>query len=546
MSARLQPVSVSATQRRVPFDLETADRNPGWRDNVAWPVPASEFGPVVLGASRSLIAFLGTLPEGEARAAALLAAPLILSRAGALILAAKCLEGEAATGVHLAGGPSELSYLRGESPAETAMAPLVEGAPLRPVRAAALRRLARMWTWTGPLGLAAAWLAPEACAVGHNDLLVKVARERRVRLGYDHAHLLFRRLRTRSPAARGGFDVAPVARAMVQVVTAKLRVDAPLRARLDSLIEDLAVTLLRRAADDLAALRDWRGAPRALWSANGGYYPARALALEVLRRGGEVTGFAHGGGTGLVDTIEPLALGDLAVATRFVVATPGIAAYVRALGGPAMVAPLRAVEVVGDSGNPLFAGLGGRASGLASAKPPAEPGMAGRRKVLYVSTALCGFRTLMPPSLPDPVYLDWVMRLAGWLRERPVDLLCQPHPEGLYYRRRHPLSDVAPTNPGTFEEVMSDRDVFVFDWPHSTTFWKALCTDKPIVFIDLGLSGFAPGVADLIARRCRVVRATYDHRNLPQVDWRELEEAVRGAPAAADGAPFRRLLAGED
>jgi hypothetical protein len=518
--------------RAVPFDIEAADAMADWRERLAWPVPASEFGATVVAATRALITFLGTLPEGETRDAGVLAAPLVLSRAGALIATAQCLEAEPQNGLRLESSLAELAFLRGET-TEPAIAPLMEGAPMRRVRAPFVRRLARMWTWTGPFRLLPAWFAPKALAIGHNDLLSKVARADHAYLGYDHAHLLFARARANGKVRNIGFDVGAVARSMTQALSSVPAISEDLRARLGSLIEMLAVARLQRAAQDLAALRGWRDAPGTLWSANGGYYPARALALEILRRGGEVVGFAHGGAPGLVDSVEPLALGNLAVASQFVVPTPTVAENIRRLGGPALVGAWRNVQIAEANGSPQFAGLGG--------ERPART-----RKVLYVSTALCGFRTVIPPALPDPVYLDWVLRLANRLALAPIDLLCQPHPEGLFHGRRHPLAHAAAVSGTTFERAMKDRDLFVFDWPQSTTFWKALCTDKPIVFIDLGLSGFAPGVDALIARRCRIVRARYDERNLPQVDWKELEDALLGGPEAADGAPFRRLLAGED
>jgi hypothetical protein len=116
----------------------------------------------------------------------------------------------------------------------------------------------------------------------------------------------------------------------------------------------------------------------------------------------------------------------------------------------------------------------------------------------------------------------------------------------LFYHKRKPLADLAPMSTKRFEEVMGEADLFLFDWSHSTTFWKALCTDRPVVYVDFGLSGFAPGVSPLIERRCRVVPATYDSNNLPQVDASALADAILAGPTHADGSPFRRLLGGRD
>ena len=92
---------------------------------------------------------------------------------------------------------------------------------------------------------------------------------------------------------------------------------------------------------------------------------------------------------------------------------------------------------------------------------------------------------------------------------------------------------------------MEEADVFVFDYAQSTTFYEALCTDRPIVFIGMGNPLFAPGVQAMIARRCRVVKARFDSRNLPQIDEEELKEAVCGGGDRADPGEFRALLMGE-
>lgn len=524
--------------RVVPFSLEAMRATPDWQAAMAWPIRPTVLRPLIKRQACDLLALLGELPTGDVRDTALLAGPLILSRAGMLLVAALCTQAEPEAGIHLVGGPPEFDYLRGLSDAADPLpvARIAAGPPGGKARLPALRRIARTLSWMPFWRLPAALVAPSALAVSHNHLLRQVAADRGERLGFDHANLLLDRARKAAGPVAPVIEVAPLARRIAGILAEQPGLDPVRRARLVRLIEAAAEQLLTRAATDLAVLGRWRRPPRTLWSGTGGYYPARALGLEVLRRGGTVTRFAHGGSAGMTDAIEPLALGELAVSTRFVVDTPERAANIIALGGLDLVSGFSDVEVVGHTSDLAFAA-------------PVEP--APRRagtppRVLYVSTAFLGFRIGHPPFLPDTVYLDWQLRLAGRLLEMPLDLLCQPHPEGELYGRRHPLADVAPTSTRLFEEVMDEADIFLFDWPHSTTFWVALCTDRPVVYVDFGLTGFVPRVRELIERRCRVVPAVYDANNLPQVDTAALERAILDGPAHADGSPFRRLLGGQD
>ena len=130
------------------------------------------------------------------------------------------------------------------------------------------------------------------------------------------------------------------------------------------------------------------------------------------------------------------------------------------------------------------------------------------------------------------------------LAEMPVDLVCKPATEGLLNGRDHPIAEIAPVKTVLFEDVMHEADVFVFDYPASTTFCESLCTDRPVVLIDLGLTRFSAAVAPLIERRCRIVTATFGHDNRPRIDRQALADAILGGPEREDPSDFQCLLAG--
>ena len=169
----------------------------------------------------------------------------------------------------------------------------------------------------------------------------------------------------------------------------------------------------------------------------------------------------------------------------------------------------------------------------------------GRRRVLYTPLPLIGFRQVIPAFLPDPMSLDWQMRLIETLKTMPVDFACRPHPEGILKGRLHPLASVIDIQTKRFEDHIADTNVFVFDYVQSTTFYEALCTDRIVVLIDMGADIFDEDMSAALRQRCRTVRAHYDDRNRPHVDVDELHEAICSGPENGDPGFFRQLLLDE-
>jgi hypothetical protein len=167
-----------------------------------------------------------------------------------------------------------------------------------------------------------------------------------------------------------------------------------------------------------------------------------------------------------------------------------------------------------------------------------------RLRVVYAPPQFLGFRQLIPAHLPDPLQLDWQMRVAEALGRMPVDLVCKPHPEGLLKDRPHPLETIAATTRGNFDAELKLADVFVFDSPSTTTLWQAVCTDARIVFLDIGSGELTPSVAKLFRQRVRVINVDYDACNRPILEFEKLRAAILEDTTPVDNAPLRRLLAG--
>lgn len=517
-----------------PVDFASTEGVADWRERVAWPLSHRDSYEMGRGMLRRFLAAIGALTEPEPRDAALLAAGRTFTEILPLAELARAVQAEAESGIVLQGASAELEWLRGAPASLEAIVASGRNAfkPAARPKAITARRLARIagWSpiWRVPLDL----LSPEAVAISHNALLREAAARDGVRVGFRHAEQLLAEARRAAPPEAAPWTGA-LADHLVEAVLSASGVREPGLGRLREAARARARPLIAAAAGDLAGMRSVRRLPSRLWSGTGGYWPSRCAGLEVLRRGGEVTRFEHGCAAGMLRVVEPVAMTELSVSSEYVLPTPALAEHLHRSGASGLLAPFGEARLSGRGGEPGIRTLHLRST------PRSD-----RRRVLYAPSILQGSRQFVPPFLPDPVHLDWQFRLTEGLMRLPVELVVRAHPEGLLRGRVHPLTKLLPLAPQPFEALMPEADLFVFDYHLSTTFYEAVCTDRPIVLIDMGNPVFAPAIRNLVERRCRVIAARFDSRNRPHVDAEALTEAVCGGDDRADPAEFRSLLLG--
>ena len=278
--------------------------------------------------------------------------------------------------------------------------------------------------------------------------------------------------------------------------------------------EWLATVAQHRLALDM----NWRVRPRDLWTGTGGNYVTRQLRAAVRRSGGRVSGFEHGGGGHIHRELGSEVINEFWFADRFVADTATKATIYQsgAATSGLMLGPV-----------PEFEGV---APQLASFHW--NNGSAGAvKRVLYVTTAFVGESCYpIQPLMPDPIYADWQGRLADGLAAQGFEILIKQHPQGL--RRGQPLvtSKKGQYLSGSFEDAARQADAFVFDYPATTTLWEAICTEKPVLFVDLGLADWNPDVRALFERRCAVIGGEFDEWNRPHADFAAMRSALINAP----------------
>lgn len=525
-----QAVLARQAQTRVPFDLAATQSDPNWRDTLRWPLHPTESKEAALRVADELAGFTASLDQSE-KDTVLLAMPVIQNHFTTYILAALAFDCGAQEGIRMEGGPPALATLAGSAPSTAAYTPSSALPHVQP-RWRVLRRAARTASWTPLHRLPRALRKPDAIAVSHNSLLRAYARSAPTVVGFQHAEHMLEAAGVSINNSASDAKTIELAKRLVDTVMPCFALTEPIRVRLAELLREQIGPPLAQASAALSTLAETRSLPTEMWLSTAGRMPARTLAIAARRRGARITTFDHGGGIFLQRIRASAILRELAVSDRLVVATEAARALRQSMlptGGLSVLD-----EVAAAGGDPTF-----MAVPVASSRAH-EP-----RRVMYMPTPLLGFRQVTPPILPDPVALDWQLRLASMLGALPIELLVKPHPEGVAGGARHPVSALTRVTVEPYPEVIGWPNLFVFEYPHSTAFWEALCTRTPVVWIDLGTSDLPDAVRAIVARRCLIIEASFDERNRPQIDPALLDDAVRSARTDADPAEIRILLAGE-
>ena len=515
-------------------DFEAAREDRNWRGKVGWPVPYHTSRSHMFLLVEEFNDFIANLDDEDARDVVILASTTMFPHLAWLVHTAVAVEAEAQTGGKLIGAFGELELLRGNS---TEILPESIGSVevFNIPSLAWLRRVKITKSWNSLREIPSVLFKPQATVLSTNDLLINSARVSRLRIDFQYAEHILNDARQRSSHREFQFDIAWLVESLARNISNSALMNEDFRFRLKTLLITAMTNVMVTAAQDLAALKQYHLIPKVIWSGTGAKYLVRALGLETLRRGGEVHRFGHGGSAGMNDYDGLFALSDLAATSHYVAESGNIARHLRDAKVTKSVKSYRRIKITSSNEPSGFEYLKELKTKPRNSKP----------KVIYVATATRGrFLQGAPPQLPDVVYVDWQIRFAEMLKLLPIDLLCKPHPHGLFHGIRHPVEDVATVSYRRFEEVMEDGDVFVFDAIQSTAFWEAICTDKPVVALGFGQSGFAPIVSDMMSERCRILSVKYDEWNRPQVDKDELREVILSKPYTYDSSQIVNLMTG--
>jgi hypothetical protein len=517
----------------LPVDLVALRARDGWRDQLAWPCSYRAIRQIQEGLFERTLSLVETIDDPALRRVAAVAAPRLdnfMRRLGWLGLH---VDAAAAAGLELGASCVFLDAIQNpDAAAAERLAEAQSATTLSRVAHAKAKQAARSVLWSrSPWRALGALVSPSATAISHNALMRAAVADSGAPIGFSYAEDILSRAQAELRHAPDG-DVDALARMASEAFLAYYQTDHAMWGRMARLVESFASRLLRNVAADLAALARSRALPTTVWTGSFGNYAARAIVTEVCRRGGHVTWFDHGGSISMIDEDRSLEFTEMIAQDVCVMPSRRTAALMRGRVPRLLLRPEQTPEFTARAADPTFT----RAAQMVGRPTVRRPA------VTYVTTIYQGTRQHYPPLLPDPIYVDLHLRVVDSLSRLPIDLRFRPHPEINLRSGAHPVEGRCAFDLRPFVEVLRDTDVFVFDYPQSTTFWEATCSDRRVVLIDLGISRFNATVREVIERRCQVLTPAWNGRNLPEIDEEALAEAVCGAAMGGDPSDMRQLL----
>jgi hypothetical protein len=154
-----------------------------------------------------------------------------------------------------------------------------------------------------------------------------------------------------------------------------------------------------------------------------------------------------------------------------------------------------------------------------------------------------GGRPNLPPLLPDPIHLFHQRAVIEAFEGAPAELVLKPHPGGALKGKPHPLAGMVEIDSRPFIEAIADADVVINDYPQSTAFWEACCSNRRVVILDLGIVRFHSAGRAIVEQRCEVVPVRWGADNLPAFDPKALVDAAL-AGRSLDPTAMRQILVG--
>lgn len=288
-----------------------------------------------------------------------------------------------------------------------------------------------------------------------------------------------------------------------------------------SFLKNITMAHLVQSGKDLYAIEK-KFAKIAPWHILGGTqagYFNRLIGLVNIKYGGKLSGFNHGNDVARIRDYRM----ELSIANEFVTYTGESVRLINAC--KKIFTPLNNnnPEIVSMETN-LFHNLWKR-----ERQAPIPPKI---QKVMLVSS-FYKIDGNLGSGYNDLMDLDIEIRLVQILSKAGYDVLYKAHPGALnkWINFKDYLGNNVFIVREPFEEVMNLADAILFYFSGTTTFTWALCSNKPVIFIDCE---FGCRISDeayaLIKKRCRVVHGGLDGINRYSFDEEELLEALARKP----------------
>ncbi len=300
-------------------------------------------------------------------------------------------------------------------------------------------------------------------------------------------------------------------------------------------LHDMALELFLPTMSCLSALKKYVSTlkPINLLIGSGGNHFARMLSVAVQSNGGTVTSFKHG--EPVIYLCDYYSWIELSTVDRFITHTKHSARAMEAVLN--VYPPLRANNVkIEGMETSIFHDLWRKES---------KRHIPGKIERVMLITKAIHCDNMMGPLVPIPqlMQIDLELRILNIMKRANCEVIYKYHPDShLPDNILNYLGSNVQVISERFEDVMSRADAFLFYHSRSTTFGQALCTNKPIIYINGGWETWLPEIYELIAKRCCIVSAHFDERNRLIINEEELLDALARKPVEPDTEFIERYM----
>ena len=247
----------------------------------------------------------------------------------------------------------------------------------------------------------------------------------------------------------------------------------------------------------------------------GGSQLVRSVSLAVRNSGGKVTGFNHGN-TPLPDCRQLWSLFDLSTVDEYIVYTEKAAKHMKKIKERYPPVKNDGVEIISEKTD-LFLNLWNENRKVAPT---------GKIKSLMIVDHTINPDKACRNFMPDLIYVHLILNLIELLSKKRIHIIYKRHPEILRRAQDNFFSDFCEEIFTPFEQVMHKTDAYLFFTVKSSIFHHAVCTNKPIIYLDNGLDSLFDDSRRLLSKRCYFVDVYFNERNLPVFDEERLKEIL--------------------
>lgn len=267
------------------------------------------------------------------------------------------------------------------------------------------------------------------------------------------------------------------------------------------------------------AVRRRRNLPETLIVGSLGNPLFRTVALAARRRGTKVVGFSHGHNMGYTHESARSYI-NIGISDEYVCATPKAVESLSALTRDVPFTRNTRTKFV-STNVPTYKNLWESHGGRAWPRKI--------RSVVIVGFPMHATRYIYGTGLFWNFKLDIEVRVARTLRASGIRVLYRPHPDTGQLMCTVMAQEVDEVLLQPFETAYRQADALLFTYPLTTTFGFALCSEKPVILIDMEGEAWYQDIYRLIKKRCALVGAKFDERNRVSFKTEDLHAAMEEA-----------------